>query len=50
MPPDADTVTDVLPPLQRIVPVVADADTAVGWVMVTEVVAEQLFASVTVNV
>ena len=50
MPPAALTVTFVLPPLQAIVPAAEVAVKAVGSVMVTEVVVEQPFASVTVKV
>ena len=48
VPPEADTVTVVDPPLQAMVPAEAEALRAEGWVTVTEVVAVHPLASVTV--
>ena len=48
VPPVAETVTEVVPPLQVIVPADAEATNAAGSVTVTEVVAEHPLASVTV--
>ena len=48
MPPLADTVTVVVPPLHNMVPADEDADRVVGSVTVPVVVDEQPLASVTV--
>lgn len=50
VPPVAETVTVVDPPLQAMEPGVDDALTTAGSATVTDVVVEQLFASVIVNV
>ena len=50
MPPEADTVTVELPPLQAIAEALAVTVIADGSVMVTVAVSVQLFASVTVKV
>ena len=49
VPPEADTVTVVEPPLQAMVPDEEEALTAVGWVTVMEVEAVQPLLSVTVK-
>src|SRR5947207_57898 len=49
VPPEALTVTVVLPPLQAIVPDVDDATSSEGCVMVMDVDAVQPLASVTVK-
>lgn len=48
VPPEADTVTVVVPPLHATVPPVDEADSADGWEIVPPVMAVQPFASVTV--
>ena len=48
MPPVAETVTDVVPPLQAIVPGVAETTTCDGCEIVIVTEAEHPFASVTV--
>ena len=51
VPPVAETVTVVVPPLQRIAaPCEDDADNAVGSLIVIDAVVEQPLASVTVYV
>ena len=48
VPPVAETVIVVVPPLQVIVPALAEATSAVGSVIVPEVIEVHPFASVTV--
>ena len=48
MPPVVVRVTDVLPPLQEILPGEADAEIAAGCEMVPDAIPVQPFASVTV--
>ena len=50
VPPVADTVTVVVPPLHAIVPALEEATTAVGWVTVTDNVFVDPLTSVTVTV
>ena len=49
MPPEADTVTVVVPPLQLMVPAEEEAVNAEGCVIFTEQTALQILASVTVT-